>query len=195
VFVGSSPTRTTDCRLSLRESSASFAGRKGTNDVVRKLVQRRNLNLRDCGFESRLRHSVIIWVDWTCESKLSVKQSLLDEQWRFDSFSAHCKLVGAALTFIRSVTRFDSGACNLRVSECSAEPHKLGRPGATPGPAIDCRLSLRERIDSSCYFRGAKGNYGRVRKLAKRLGRDPRDFAGSTPVSTTLLEPIAWSSG
>ncbi len=175
MFVGSSPTRTTDCRLSLRESSASFAGRKGTNDVVRKLVQRRSLNLRDCGFESRLRHSVIIWVDWTCESKLSVKQSLLDEQWRFDSFSAHCKLVGAALTFIRSVTRFDSGACNLRVSECSAEPHKLGRLGATPGPAIH--------------------SVGRVRKLVKRLGREPSDFAGSTPVSTTLLEPIAWSSG
>lgn len=32
---------------------------------------------------------LIIWVDWTWESKLSVKQSLLDEQWRFDSFSAH----------------------------------------------------------------------------------------------------------
>ena len=30
-----------------------------------------------------------IWVDWTWESKLSVKQSLLDEQCRFDSFSAH----------------------------------------------------------------------------------------------------------
>ena len=97
MFVGSSPTRTTD------------------DDVVRELVQRRSLNLRDCGFESRLRHLVITWVDWTWESKLSVKQSLLDEQCRFDSFSAHCRLVGTELTFIRSVTRFDSGACNLRV--------------------------------------------------------------------------------
>ncbi len=26
------------------------------HDVVRELVQRRSLNLRDCGFESRLRH-------------------------------------------------------------------------------------------------------------------------------------------
>ena len=76
MFVGSSPTRTTECRLSLRESSASFAERKATNDVVRELVQRRSLNLRDCGFESRLRHLVITWVDWTWESKLSVKQSL-----------------------------------------------------------------------------------------------------------------------
>ncbi len=49
---------------------------------------------------------------------------------------ARCRLVGTELTFIRSVTRFDSGACNLRVSQRSAEPHKLGRPGATPGPAI-----------------------------------------------------------
>ena len=109
--------------------------------MVRELVQRRSLNLRDCGFESRLRHSANKWVDWTWESKLSVKQSLLDEQWRFDSFSAHCKLVGTALTFIRSVTRFDSGACNLAARKDyspvrSGEPHKLGRPGATPGPAI-----------------------------------------------------------
>ena len=65
----------------------------------------------------------------------SVKRSLLDEQCRFDSFSAHCRLVGTELTFIRSVTRFDSGACNLRVSQCSSESHKLGLPGATPGPA------------------------------------------------------------
>ena len=84
---------------------------------------------------------------------------------------------------------------NRDTAQCSAEPHKLGRLGATPEPAIYCRLSLRERIDSSCYFRGAKGNYGRVRKLAKRLGREPSDFAGSTPVSTTLLKTIAWSSG
>ena len=28
-----------------------------------------------------------------------------------------CRLVGAELTFIRSVTRFDSGACNSRTSE------------------------------------------------------------------------------
>lgn len=67
-------------------------------DVLRELVQRRSLNLRDCGFESRLRHKhvisgkpksnclylkaqssklkALIWVDWTWESKLSVKQSL-----------------------------------------------------------------------------------------------------------------------
>ena len=44
------------------------------HDVVRELVQRRSLNLRDCGFESRLRHLEFIWVDWTWESKLSVKQ-------------------------------------------------------------------------------------------------------------------------
>jgi hypothetical protein len=64
--------------------------------VVRELVQRRSLNLRDCGFESRLRHSANKWVDWTWESKLSVKQSLLDEQWRFDSFSAHWHFVPSA---------------------------------------------------------------------------------------------------
>jgi hypothetical protein len=58
VFVGSTPTLTT------------------SDDVVRELVQRRSLNLRDCGFESRLRHLAITWVDWTWESKLSVKQSL-----------------------------------------------------------------------------------------------------------------------
>jgi hypothetical protein len=69
--VGSSPTLTTN------------------DDVVRELVQRRSLNLRDCGFESRLRHSKDTWVDWTWESMPSVKRSLLDEQCRFDSFSAH----------------------------------------------------------------------------------------------------------
>ena len=53
------------------------------------------------------------------------------------------------------------------MSQRSTEPHKLGRPGATPGPAI--------------YF------VGRVRKPEKRLGREPSDFAGSTPVSTTLF--------
>ena len=35
------------------------------------------------------------------------------------------------------------------------------------------------------HYRGAKGNYGRVRKPKKRSGREPDDFAGSTPVSTT----------
>lgn len=76
MFVGSSPTLTT------KVDRFSF-------DAVRELVQRRSLNLRDCGFESRLRHSIVTWVDWTWESKLSVKQSLVDEQCRFDSFSAH----------------------------------------------------------------------------------------------------------
>ncbi len=61
---------------------------------------------------------------------------------------------------------------NRDTPQCSAEPHKLGRLGATPGPVIDFRLSLRERIDSLCNFRGAKGNFGRVRKLEKRLGRE-----------------------
>lgn len=46
-----------------------------------------------------------------------------------------CRLVGAELTFIRSVTRFDSGACNLRVGLCPSELQKLGLPGKTPGPA------------------------------------------------------------
>ena len=59
------------------------------HDVVRELVQRRSLNLRDCGFESRLRHLIVKWVDWTWESMPSVKRSLVDEQCRFDSFSAH----------------------------------------------------------------------------------------------------------
>ncbi len=34
---------------------------------------------------------------------------------------------------------------------------------------------------------------GRVRKQAKRRGREPRDFVGSTPTSVTRMIP--WSSG
>ena len=44
--------------------------------VVRERAQRRSLNLRDCGFESRLRHSIVTWIDWTWESMPSVKRSL-----------------------------------------------------------------------------------------------------------------------
>ena len=51
--------------------------------------------------ESGFVPEIVTWVDWTWESKLSVKQSLLDEHCRFDSFSAHCRLVGTELTFIR----------------------------------------------------------------------------------------------
>jgi hypothetical protein len=63
-----------------------------------------------------------------------------------------------------------------QVSQCSAGPHKPGPPGATPGPAI-CKNDI----------------HGRVRKQAKRRGREPRDFVGSTPTSVT--HAIPWSSG
>ena len=53
------------------------------------------------------------------------------------------------------------------MGQCPFEPHKLGKPGATPGPAISLN--------------------GRVRKPEKRSGREPDDFAGSTPVSATLM--------
>lgn len=82
-----------------------------------------------------------------------------------ESFEKFCRLVGTELTFIRSVARFDSGACNLRVGQCPAKPHKLGQSGATPGPAT--------------YIAS------RVRKQVKRSGREPGDSAGSIPVSTT----------
>ena len=56
------------------------------------------------------------------------------------------------------------GHFNLtQVSQCSAEFHKLSPSGATPEPAI----------------------YGRVRKLVKRRGREPRDFVSSTLTSVT----------
>ena len=63
-----------------------------------------------------------------------------------------------------------------QVSQCSAGPHKPGPPGATPGPAI-CKNDI----------------HGRVRKQAKRRGREPRDFVGSTPTSVTRAIP--WSNG
>ena len=59
-----------------------------------------------------------------------------------------------------------------QASQCSAEFHKLSPSGATPEPAI----------------------YGRVRKLVKRRGREPRDFVGSTPTSVTD-NLIPWSNG
>ncbi len=52
---------------------------------------------------------------WTWESKLSVKQSLLDEQWRFDSFSAHWHAVLGAFLFHDVVELVDT-----RLSECRA---------------------------------------------------------------------------
>ncbi len=86
-------------------------------DVVRELAQRRSLNLRDCGFESRLRHSIVKWVDWTWESELSVKQSLIDEQCRFNSYSA-TEYGSVRCWYLQSapqadVRRFDSGPSHL----------------------------------------------------------------------------------
>ena len=93
---------------------------------------------------------------------------MLQASWRCADFHK----VGNPVRFrgLQLAARYNGGT-----AQCSAEPHKLGRLGATPGPAIQ--------------------SVGRVRKLAKRLGREPGDFAGSTPVSTTLLETIAWFSG
>ena len=61
--------------------------------------------------------------------------------------------------------RFDTGACNLRVSQCSAGPHKPGPPGATPGPAM------------TGY---ANWHSGEVESLVP---------VGSTPTSVTELAP------
>jgi hypothetical protein len=60
---------------------------------------------------------------------------------------------------------------STQASQCSAEFHKLSPSGATPEPAI----------------------YGRVRKLVKRRGREPRDFVSSTLTSATRTIP--WSNG
>ena len=66
--------------------------------------------------------------------------------------------------------RFDTGACNCGWASAQPGLISLDRRCATPGPATD-----------------------RVRKREKRRGREPRDFAGSTPVPVT--EMIPWSNG
>ena len=74
------------------------------------------------------------------------------------------------------VTDVDGPGRQTQVSQCSAGPHKPGPPGATPGPAI-CKHDI----------------HGRVRKQAKRRGREPRDFVGSTPTSATR-DPVVQRS-
>jgi hypothetical protein len=85
-------------------------------DVVRELVQRRSLNLRDCGFESRLRHITGLRGEEIRRTFPQVSSLIPQACW--------CRLVGTELTFIRSVTRFDSGACNLRpekdIAQCAS---------------------------------------------------------------------------
>jgi hypothetical protein len=78
--------------------------------------------------------------------------------------SNYCRRTGVQLAFIRPVGPDQYRGLQLtRVGWCPAEFHMLSRPGSTPGPAI----------------------FDRVRKLAKRRGREPRDFVGSTPTSVT----------
>ena len=87
------------------------------------------------------------WWNWYTRDAQNVVPARACE---FDSRLGYLNIAdaaGAQLAFIRPVrARFDTGICNLRVGQCSSEPHKLRPPGATPGPAT----------------------YGRVRKQAKR---------------------------
>ena len=62
-----------------------------------------------------------------------------------------------------------------QADECPGEPHKLPRPGATPGPATFVR-ALFTHGTNAC---------SRVRNPAKRPGREPGDSVGSTPTSAT----------
>ena len=84
---------------------------------------------------------------------------------------------GVQLTFIRSVRSVRYRDLQLRVGQCSLELHKLRPPGATPGPAIF-------QTDAN----------GRVRKQAKRPGREPPDSVGSIPTSV-IVNTIPWSNG
>ncbi len=53
----------------------------------------------------QIKHNVSKW------NRSAIKAQEFDSPLR----DLHCRLVGTELTFIRSVTRFDSGASNLRV--------------------------------------------------------------------------------
>ncbi len=90
--------------------------------------------------------------------------------WEFDSPLGHLnqRIVNSRGVNSRSVkSRMTQGG------QCPVEPHKLHRPGATPGPATD-----RTKHADWCKD-------GRVRKPAKRRCRERRDFVGSTPTSVT----------
>ena len=59
------------------------------------------------------------------------------------------------------------------------------------GPRCDSAAYTTISLDRRCATPGPATD--RVRKREKRRGREPRDFAGSTPVPVT--EMIPWSNG
>ncbi len=105
------------------------------------------------------------------DARRSERRALRD--WEFDSPLGHWTLqarqVPNGLSYGRCA-RFDTGACNSRVGQCSAGFHKPGSPGATPGPA------------TTGY---ANWHSGEVESLVP---------VGSTPTSVTD-NMIPWSNG
>ena len=97
------------------------------------------------------------WWNWQTRDAQNVVPT---RAWEFDSPLGHLK------------QQFESHVNHAmtQVGQCPVESHKLHRRVRHP----DLQLIERRRYQN-----------GRVRKPAKRRGREPRDFVGSTPTSVT----------
>ncbi len=98
---------------------------------------------------------------------------------------------------------------DCRRGRCPTGSHKAGEPGSIPGSATieACTANARGRspVSPACRFRAAhwlseiNKTRDRVRKPAKRSGREPGDFVGSTPTSVTEIRAAkntgCWSNG
>ena len=92
--------------------------------------------------------------------------------------------------------RLSPSSLYCRPGRCLTGRHEAGVPGSIPGSATCGWASAQRSLMSfACRVRLPDPllTDGRVRKQAKRRGREPRDFVGSTP--TLVTDMIPWSNG
>ena len=125
------------------------------------------------------------------DARLSEGRAL--RAWEFDSPLGHWILQARQMPNWLSYgrcARFDTGACNLRVGQCSAGPHKPGQPGATPGPATTGYANWHSGEVESLVPVGSSPTSvtdkerDPVVQRQRRLG-DNQESAGSIPAGIT----------
>jgi hypothetical protein len=147
--------------------------------AVRKLEKRPSSNLGDSAGSTPACATAFTCVGWASAGISGCRVSFTGTRPRtlqvqlgaLGTWRGAMLALAASLSSSPSRVRFPSAS--LQMSWRSADSHKVG-----------CLVR----------FQDLQLEHGRVRKQAKRRGREPRDVVGSTPTSATE-EMVPWSNG